>query len=132
MAIDRHEINMVIYYGLARESANTVMAESPFFKPELQSMWSKFDLVGANKLLDEIGLKERDSRGMRLLKDGRPVEIIVETAGEGAEHTDVLELVRDRPKMARMGQAARALAHPNAAIRAANVLEEMVGRRPPI
>ncbi len=95
MAIDRHEINMVIYYGLARESANTVMAESPFFKPELQSMWSKFDLVGANKLLDEIGLKERDSRGMRLLKDGRPVEIIVETAGEGAEHTDVLELVRD-------------------------------------
>ena len=95
MATDRHEINMVIYYGLARESANTVMAESPLFKPELQSMWSKFDLVGANKLLDEIGLKERDSRGMRLLKDGRPVEIIVETAGEGAEHTDVLELVRD-------------------------------------
>ncbi len=32
LAIDRREINMVIYYGLARESANTVMAESPLFQ----------------------------------------------------------------------------------------------------
>ncbi len=95
LATDRHEINMVIYYGLARESANTVMSESALFQPELASMWSKFDLAAANKLLDEMGLKERDNRNIRLLKDGRPVEIIVETAGEGAEHTDVLELMRD-------------------------------------
>ena len=95
LAIDRHEINMVIYYGLARESANTVMVESPLFRPELSSMWSKFDLAAANKLLDEMGLVERDSRNIRLLKDGRPVEITVETAAEGAEHTDVLELMRD-------------------------------------
>ena len=95
LATDRHEINMVIYYGLARESANTVMTESPLFQPTLPSMWSTFDLDKANALLDELGLKERDSRGIRLMKDGRPVEIIVETAGEGAEHTDVLELVRD-------------------------------------
>ena len=95
LATDRHEINMVIYYGLARESANTVMSESPLFQPVMPSMWSKFDLDAANTLLDELGLKERDSRGVRLMKDGRPVEIIVETAGEGAEHTDVLELVRD-------------------------------------
>lgn len=95
LAIDRHEINMVIYYGLARESANTVMVESPLFRAELSSMWSKFDLAAANKLLDEMGLVERDNRNIRLLKDGRPVEITVETAAEGAEHTDVLELMRD-------------------------------------
>jgi peptide/nickel transport system substrate-binding protein len=95
LAIDRREINQVIYYGLARESANTVMSESPLFMPEMQTMWAKFDLTAANKLLDEIGLTKRDSRDIRLMPDGRPVEIIVETAGEGAEHTDVLELVRD-------------------------------------
>lgn len=95
LAIDRREINQVIYFGLARESANTMMLESPLYKPEMQSMWSKFDLPQANKLLDELGLLQRDSRGIRLMKDGRPVEIIVETAGEGAEHSDVLELVRD-------------------------------------
>ena len=43
---------------------------------------------------------------------------------------EVLELSRDRPQLARMGQAARGLAHPEAAMRAANVLEEVAGRRP--
>lgn len=95
LAIDRREINMVLYFGLARESANTVLAESPLFEPGLQKLWSSFDLAQANKLLDEIGLVRRDSRGIRLMADGRPLEIIAETAGEGAEHPDTLELIRD-------------------------------------
>jgi peptide/nickel transport system substrate-binding protein len=37
------------------------------------------------------------------MRDGRPLEIIVETAGEDAEHSDVLELVRDT--WARIGVA---------------------------
>jgi peptide/nickel transport system substrate-binding protein len=49
----------------------------------------------ANALLDEIGLSERDGRGVRLLPDGRSVELIVESAGESTEETDVLELIRD-------------------------------------
>ena len=41
-----------------------------------------------------MGLKKgRD--GMRRLPDGRPLEIIVETAGESTEQTDVLELIRE-------------------------------------
>ena len=32
---------------------------------------------------------------MRKLPDGRPLEIIVETAGESSEQTDVLELIRE-------------------------------------
>jgi peptide/nickel transport system substrate-binding protein len=95
LAINRREVNQVIYFGLGKESANTVLPESPFFRPELQSRWSAFDLKTANRLLDELGLKERDGRGIRKLPDGRPLEIIVETAGEGSEHSDVLELVRD-------------------------------------
>ena len=49
----------------------------------------------ANALLDELGLTKRDDDGMRLLPDGRPLQIIVETAGESTEESDVLELVRD-------------------------------------
>src|SRR3546814_5196988 len=45
--------------------------------------------------LDEIGLTKRNSDGYRLLPDGRPLEIIVETAGENDEEVDVLELIRD-------------------------------------
>ncbi len=95
LAINREEINQVIYFGLALESQNTVLPQSPLFKPEYQTAWTAFDLKQANTLLDEVGLTERDSSGLRLLPDGRPMELIVETAGESTEQTDVLELVRD-------------------------------------
>jgi peptide/nickel transport system substrate-binding protein len=95
LAINRHEINEVVYFGLAVESANTVLQRSPLFRPEFRSAWSKFDVKAANALLDGLGLTRRDKRGIRLLPDGRPMEIIVDTAGESTEETDVLELVRD-------------------------------------
>jgi peptide/nickel transport system substrate-binding protein len=98
LAIDRAEINQVIYYGLALQSQNTVLPQSPLFKPEYQTAWTSFDLKKANALLDEVGLTERSSAGLRLLPDGRPMELIVETAGESTEQTDVLELVRDNWK----------------------------------
>ncbi len=95
LAVHRHEINQVVYYGLVIEGANTVLPESPLFRPEYQSAWVAYDLDRANQLLDEIGLKARSGRGIRLMPDGRPLEIIVETAGESTEETDVLELIHD-------------------------------------
>ncbi len=94
MAIDRAQINQVLYFGLATESNNTVVPESPLFKKEYQTQWAKYDRKAADKLLDEIGLK-RGVDGIRRLSDGRPLEIIVETAGESTEQTDVLELIRE-------------------------------------
>ena len=41
-----------------------------------------------------MGLK-RGPDGTRRLPDGRPLEIIVETAGESTEQTDVLEMIRE-------------------------------------
>ena len=95
LAIHRYEINQVVYFRLVQESNNTVLAESPLYKPEYQSDWIQFDIELANRLLDELGLSERDDRGVRLLADGRPLEIVVQTAGESTEQTDVLELIHD-------------------------------------
>lgn len=95
LAVDRNEINQVIYFGLAFPAQNTVLPQSPLHRPEYAAAWAEFDPDRANALLDEIGLVERDSEGLRLLPDGRPMEIIVETAGESTEQTDVLALVRD-------------------------------------
>lgn len=98
LAIDRDEINQVIYFGLALPSQNTVLPQSPLFRPEYQTAWISFDLKGANALLDGMGLTRRNNAGLRLLPDGRPMELIVETAGESTEETDVLALVRDNWK----------------------------------
>ncbi|MFQ5984170.1 MAG: ABC transporter substrate-binding protein [Alphaproteobacteria bacterium] len=95
LAIDRHEINEVIYYGLAIEGNNTVLPMSPLYRPEYREAWAAYDPARANALLDDIGLSERDDRGIRVLPDGRRLDIIVETAGEDTEQTDVLELVHD-------------------------------------
>ncbi len=95
MAIDRDEINAVIYFGLATPGNNTALAASPFFNEDRLSRWATFDIEQANALLDEIGLTDRGSDGIRLLPDGRPLEIVVETAGERTVEVDVLELIRD-------------------------------------
>lgn len=93
LAINRHEINQVLYYGFAQESANTVLPDSPLYDDKRDKRWSQFDMKRANKLMDEIGL-ERASNGVRLLPNGQPLEIIIESAGESTEETDVLELIR--------------------------------------
>jgi peptide/nickel transport system substrate-binding protein len=95
LGINRHEINQVIYYGLAREGANSVLPESPLYKPQFQQAYADFDLARANKLLDEMGLTQRDDEGFRLLPDGRSFTIVVDTAGQVPEESDVLELIRD-------------------------------------
>ncbi len=94
-AIDRDEINQVIYYGLATPGNDTVHERSPLSQPEYRTRGTEFDLAKANALLDEVGLIERDAKGIRLLPDGRPLQIIVETAGEDTEQIDVLELIRN-------------------------------------
>jgi peptide/nickel transport system substrate-binding protein len=95
LAIDRHEINLAVFYGLGVESADTVLPESPLYKPEYASAWIAHDPDQANALLDQAGLQKRNADGIRLLPDGRAAEITVETAGETTLDTDVLELITD-------------------------------------
>lgn len=94
LAIDRSLVNQVVYFGLGTEANNTVLPESPLFRERYQKRWASYDRKAANRLLDEIGLK-RGGDGVRRLPHGRPLEIIVETAGEGTEQSDILELIRE-------------------------------------
>jgi peptide/nickel transport system substrate-binding protein len=93
IAINREALSQFLYFGLATPANNTVLDESPLYTPEIGQACLGHDLARANALLDELGLDKRDSRGIRLLPDGRPLELVVETAGEDSEQADVLELV---------------------------------------
>lgn len=96
LAINREEINKAIFFGLARESADTVLPRSPLYKKHYATNWTEFDPAEANRLLDEMGLQKRSFDGIRILPDGRRADIIVDTAGESSEQSDVLALVQDR------------------------------------
>ncbi len=95
LAIDRDEISQVIYFGLASPGNDTILPESSLFKPEFASLWAGYDIDRANALLDGLGLTDRTDDGIRLLPDGRPMDLIVETAGEDPTQVDILQLIAD-------------------------------------
>jgi peptide/nickel transport system substrate-binding protein len=94
LAINRKDINRVLFFGLAKESGNTALPESPLYDEGLAQMFMKPDRAEANRLLDEIGLARRDGEGVRLLPDGRRLEFTVETAGSSTDETDILDLIK--------------------------------------
>lgn len=93
LAIDRRTLNNALLFGLGVEGNNTVREESPFGSKELRDRYAAYDPKEASRLLDAIGLTERDGYGIRKLPDGRPLEIIVEADGEAAMTVDGLELI---------------------------------------
>ncbi|MBL6863791.1 MAG: ABC transporter substrate-binding protein [Rhodospirillales bacterium] len=95
MAINRHEINQVIYYGLARPGNNTVLPESPLYRSSYQKRWANFNIDESNRLLDEMGLTKRTDAGIRLLPNGKKLEFTVAFSTEETESSDVLELISD-------------------------------------
>jgi peptide/nickel transport system substrate-binding protein len=94
LAIDRDEINKILFFGFGTVGQNTVL-KAPGPQEAPRQRYAQFDLAAANRLLDELGLDRRDSRGFRLRPDGKRLDIIVETSGESSQESDVLELVAD-------------------------------------
>lgn len=95
LGIDRQQINQVMFVGLAKESANTVLPGSPLYRDELGAAYAEYDPERANAMLDEMGLKWSDTGDVRLLPNGKPMELIVESAGENSLEADVMQLVSD-------------------------------------
>lgn len=94
LGIDRTEINQVLFAGLAKEGASTVLPGSALYRDELGSAYAEFDLDKANALLDEMGLK-RGADGYRVMADGRRLDLVTESTGESSMEADVLELVTE-------------------------------------
>ena len=95
LAINRASINKALYFKLAKPGAMTVLEASPFFDPELRAAWADWDPELANELLDAAGLDQKDSYGIRKLPDGRPMELVIETAGERQEVENALQIITD-------------------------------------
>ncbi len=95
IGISRREINEVLFFGLCQESADTVLPESPLFNAKYRDAWTQYDPDLARSLLDAIGLDRKSDDGIRLLPDGSPATLTVESASDGTLESDVLELIGD-------------------------------------
>jgi peptide/nickel transport system substrate-binding protein len=93
LGIDRKTLNNALLFGLGTEGNNTIVAESPLFSQALRTTNADYNPGEASRLLDEVGLTKRNGAGIRLLPDGRELEIIVETDGESSLVVDGLTLI---------------------------------------
>jgi peptide/nickel transport system substrate-binding protein len=95
VAIDRRIINNAMMLGLGLEGNNTVMPESPLDDETNRTVNATFNPDLANSLLDGIGLTQRSGEGVRLLSDGRELEVVVEVAGDSLDIIDTLQLITE-------------------------------------
>ncbi|GGE15924.1 peptide ABC transporter substrate-binding protein [Aureimonas endophytica] len=94
LGMNREDINQAIFYGLGKPVIDTAQEGSPLYDAARAARYAAYDPDEANRLLDSIGLTEKES-GVRLLPDGRQMIIVVETAGEDTEQVDVLGLIAE-------------------------------------
>ncbi|MCH7930999.1 MAG: ABC transporter substrate-binding protein, partial [Proteobacteria bacterium] len=93
VAINRDEINEVSYLGLGTVQQFVPFSPAPDFVPEdMKQHYAQFDPDLAKKLLDEIGVVDKDGDGMRDLPNGKKLVINIQFATQGIPTQDV-ELV---------------------------------------
>ena len=95
LGIDRRMINRALYFGLAKEGGMSALEKSPYYDTANLFKWAIYYPAKSNALLDEMGLTERTPDGIRKLPDGRPMEFVIETAGERKEVENALAIVTD-------------------------------------
>jgi peptide/nickel transport system substrate-binding protein len=98
VAIDRDDINNVVYFGRAVPRAMTIISYSKYYKPEYGEAWAYYDPDEANALLDDMGLEWDANHELRLFPDGRPLQIFFDMFETETPKAPITELVKDNWK----------------------------------
>ena len=91
LALDRNTINQLCYQGLLKPLQAASVSYDPMWTEEIGESYIEYDPDEANRLLDEMGLTERDKNGYRLRSDGETLELTIEIFE--SDRVDVYELV---------------------------------------
>ncbi len=76
LAINRDEINEVLFFGVAVARQWGVSSASAFYEDWMSGHYADYDPDQANALLDEMGLTMGDD-GVRMRPDGQPLAIVL-------------------------------------------------------
>ncbi len=93
VAIDRNEINELVFLGQATPRQATINESASFFKKEWADNYAQYDPALANKLLDAVGLDKRGPDGVRLRPDGKPMAFQLEYLPHEGPKKQTFELV---------------------------------------
>ncbi len=93
LAINRDEINELVFNGTAVPRQYSPLSMSPQYYEKLTKASIEYDPARANQLLDQAGYDKKDAQGFRLWKDGSgPISFIIEgTAQAGSPDEDAVQ-----------------------------------------
>ena len=93
-ALPREELNELFSLGIGRPQQTAPIRQSPYFKygRKLAHSTLEYDLEKANRLLDGLGLAERDPEGYRLRPDGETIALTIDYGAtvKGAQKAEYL------------------------------------------
>jgi peptide/nickel transport system substrate-binding protein len=69
-AVNRQDINDLIFSGTATPRQYSPLKESPQYYEKLSNVHLEYDVAKANQMLDAAGYDKKDAEGFRLWKDG--------------------------------------------------------------
>ena len=93
LAIDREEMNDIIYFGKGTVIQSTVNPMASYYKEEWGNAYVEYDPDRANELLDEIGLEWDSERQWRLRPDGQRLAVTLQF--NERFNPKVMELVKE-------------------------------------
>ena len=96
-AINRKEINKIVYRGKGEPRQAAPLKESHFYSPSYESACSEYDPAKAGALLDEIGLKKGPT-GKRLGPDGHTFKLTLDVVVANQSWVDQAEIVASNLK----------------------------------
>ncbi len=94
-AIDRQQMNEMIYFGRGVPSQVTAHPSSRWYEPRFAEAHARYDSDYARQLLDELGLEDVDGDGLREYPDGTKLIITFEFLDFETPKSITMELVRD-------------------------------------
>ncbi len=96
LAIDREEINDIVFLGQSKPWQTGPLPQDRFYNEQLATQYIEHDPARANQILDGLGLAKRDGDGLRLLPDGSRLFITADVMTGEPSVIDTLELMKKR------------------------------------
>ena len=93
LAIDREELNEIVYSGQARPYQAAPRPGTKLYTEAMATQHTKFDVAAANAALDRAGYSKRDAQGFRLGPDGVRIAFSIDVQTQWKYMVDALELI---------------------------------------
>ena len=90
LAIDRDEINQIVYAGATTTYQAVINENHPAFDRELATSYTEYDPDKASAMLDAIGLTAKDKDGFRTFPNGDRITLLMNSNVNFADDTEII------------------------------------------